>query len=126
MQPQGEPDSLRAPGDDPLVVPEDVGKAAAQLLLDEVSRGGVVDGAHQGLLLVLAALGSEQISRVSGCECVWLCVCRGESIAHQGLLLALSPEHINNTLLLAHTCAASRTHLHTAATLKPLRCASAR
>ncbi|GBF93150.1 hypothetical protein Rsub_05881 [Raphidocelis subcapitata] len=58
---QGEPESLRAPGDDPLVVPEDVGRAAAQLLLDEVSRGGVVDGAHQGLLLTLAALGPEEI-----------------------------------------------------------------
>lgn len=61
---QGEPESLRAPGDQPLVVPEDVGKAAAQLLLDEVSRGGVVDGAHQGLLLLLAALGQEEVSQV--------------------------------------------------------------
>lgn len=61
---QGEPDALRAPGDEPLVVPEDVGRAAAQLLLDEVSRGGVVDGAHQGLLLLLAALGPEEASTV--------------------------------------------------------------
>jgi uncharacterized protein YbjT (DUF2867 family) len=61
---QGEPESLRAPGDEPLVVPEDVGRAAAQLLLDEVSRGGVVDGAHQGLLLLLAALGPEEASQV--------------------------------------------------------------
>ncbi|KIY96947.1 RNA 3'-terminal phosphate cyclase-likeprotein [Monoraphidium neglectum] len=61
---QGEPESLRAPGDDPLVVPEDVGRAAAQLLLDEVSRGGVVDGGHQGLLLLLAALGPEEVSQV--------------------------------------------------------------
>jgi RNA 3'-terminal phosphate cyclase-like protein len=51
-------------GDDPLVVPEDVGTAAARLLLDEVSRGGVVDGGHQGLLLLLAALGPEAISQV--------------------------------------------------------------
>jgi hypothetical protein len=66
-QNQGEPDSLRADGDAPLIIPEEVGTAAARLLLDEVSRGGVVDGAHQGLLLVLAALGPEQISQVSVC-----------------------------------------------------------
>lgn len=66
---QGEPEALRAAAGgggsaDPLVVPEDVGRAAAQLLLDEVARGGVVDGAHQGLLLLLAALGAEEASAV--------------------------------------------------------------
>jgi RNA 3'-terminal phosphate cyclase-like protein len=41
---------------DSLVVPEDVGATAARRLLEEVSRGGVVDGAHQPLLLTMAAL----------------------------------------------------------------------
>jgi RNA 3'-terminal phosphate cyclase-like protein len=41
---------------DALVVPEDVGATAARRLLEEVSRGGVVDGAHQPLLLTMAAL----------------------------------------------------------------------
>ncbi|KAF8072773.1 RCL1 [Scenedesmus sp. PABB004] len=50
--------------EEPLVVPEDIGRAAAQLLLDEVARGGVADGTHQGLLLLLAALGPEEMNCV--------------------------------------------------------------
>jgi hypothetical protein len=61
--------SLGAPSDDePLVVPEDIGTVAAQLLLEEVSRGGVVDGSHQGILLTLAALGPEEINQVGATE----------------------------------------------------------
>lgn len=33
------------------MVPEDIGVAAARMLLEEVRRGGVVDGAHQGMEL---------------------------------------------------------------------------
>ena len=47
------------------MVPEDIGRAAAELLLDEVARGGVADGTHQGLLLLLAALGPEEMNQVS-------------------------------------------------------------
>lgn len=46
------------------VVPEDVGATAAALLLEEVRRGGVVDGSHQGLVLLLAALGPEEASSI--------------------------------------------------------------
>lgn len=53
-----------AASDEPLVVPEDIGRAAAQLLLDEVARGGVTDGTHQALLLLLAALGPEEMNQV--------------------------------------------------------------
>lgn len=53
---------------EPLVVPEDIGRAAAQLLLEEVSRGGVTDGTHQGLLLLMAALGPEEMNEVSRCR----------------------------------------------------------
>lgn len=63
------------------MVPEDVGKAAAQQLLDEVSRGGVVDGAHQGLLLLLAALGPEEVSQVGGMGGRWF----GEIWTSRGL-----------------------------------------
>ena len=49
---------------DKLVVPEDVGAHAARCLLEEARRGGVVDGTHQGLLLLLCALGPEEVSKV--------------------------------------------------------------
>ncbi|KAL6764647.1 RNA 3'-terminal phosphate cyclase domain-containing protein [Haematococcus lacustris] len=49
---------------EPLVVPEDVGRLAAQALLEEVQRGGVVDGSHQPLILTLAALGPEEMHEV--------------------------------------------------------------
>ena len=45
-------------------VPEDVGKEGACLLLEEVSKGGVVDSSHQGMLLLLCALGPEEINEV--------------------------------------------------------------
>jgi RNA 3'-terminal phosphate cyclase-like protein len=43
---------------------EDVGRRAARALFEEVGRGGVVDGAHQGLLLLLCALGPEEVNEV--------------------------------------------------------------
>lgn len=63
---QGVRDAVAAGADaaEPLVVPEDIGRAAAQLLLEEVSRGGVTDGTHQGLLLLMAALGPEEMNEV--------------------------------------------------------------
>lgn len=61
---QGARDAAAADAAEPLVVPEDIGRAAAQLLLEEVSRGGVTDGTHQGLLLLMAALGPEEMNEV--------------------------------------------------------------
>lgn len=63
---QGDRGAAAAAADaaEPLVVPEDIGRAAAQLLLEEVSRGGVTDGTHQGLLLLMAALGPEEMNEV--------------------------------------------------------------
>mmetsp|Transcript_12648 Transcript_12648/g.32515 ORF Transcript_12648/g.32515 Transcript_12648/m.32515 type:complete len:371 (+) Transcript_12648:191-1303(+) len=46
------------------VVAEDIGCKAAQLLLEEVAKGGVVDSCHQGLLLTLCALGPAEVSSV--------------------------------------------------------------
>ena len=50
--------------DEPLLVPEDIGRIAAQTLLEEINRGGVVDGSHQGLILTLAALGPDEVNQV--------------------------------------------------------------
>jgi len=46
------------------MVPEVIGQRAAHLLLEEVQRGGVVDSAHQGLILALCALGPEEVNEV--------------------------------------------------------------
>ena len=43
--------------------PEDVGTAAARLLLEEIARGGCVDRSHQPLVLTLMALGPEDVAR---------------------------------------------------------------
>lgn len=45
-------------------VPEDVGVSAAHQLLAEIASGGVVDSSHQGLLLFLAAVGPEEVSKI--------------------------------------------------------------
>ena len=45
-------------------VPEDVGKAAACSLLEEVSKGGVVDTSHQALVLLMCAFGPEEMNEV--------------------------------------------------------------
>ncbi|GAB4814679.1 hypothetical protein N2152v2_001725 [Parachlorella kessleri] len=53
------------------IVPEDIGKRCALALLEEIERGGVVDSCHQasqpahvGLVLLLCALGPEEINEV--------------------------------------------------------------
>mmetsp|Transcript_26188 Transcript_26188/g.36162 ORF Transcript_26188/g.36162 Transcript_26188/m.36162 type:complete len:361 (+) Transcript_26188:211-1293(+) len=45
-------------------VPEEVGLRGAQQLLAEVQAQGVVDSAHQGLLLFLAAMGPEEVMKM--------------------------------------------------------------
>lgn len=47
-----------------VMVPEDMGAAVTEALVAEVQRGGVVDSSHQPLVLLLMAIGPEQISRV--------------------------------------------------------------
>lgn len=46
------------------MVPEEVGQLAAARLLEEVGRGGVVDTAHQSLVLLLCALGPDELNQV--------------------------------------------------------------
>ena len=48
----------------PLASPEELGTRLAELLLDEVRKGGVVDAQTQPLLLTLMALGPEDVSIV--------------------------------------------------------------
>ena len=45
-------------------LPEDVGKDAALLLLDEMAKGGVIDRSHQSLIIQMMVLGSEDICKV--------------------------------------------------------------
>ena len=45
-------------------IPEDLGRRTAAALLEEIHRGGVVDGGHQGLVLTLCALGPEEINEI--------------------------------------------------------------
>ncbi|CAA2967049.1 probable RNA 3'-terminal phosphate cyclase-like protein [Olea europaea var. sylvestris] len=44
--------------------PEDVGEQIASMLLGEIEQGGVVDSTHQGLLFILCALCSQDVSKV--------------------------------------------------------------
>ncbi|KEG10910.1 RNA 3-terminal phosphate cyclase-like protein [Trypanosoma grayi] len=48
----------------PQELPEDVGKRAAELLLDQVLSGGCVDAHHQMLVLILMALSPDEVSTV--------------------------------------------------------------
>jgi RNA 3'-terminal phosphate cyclase-like protein len=44
--------------------PEDIGRDGANKLLAEIERGGVVDSTHQPLVLLLMALGPEDVCKV--------------------------------------------------------------
>lgn len=44
--------------------PEDIGRESAELLLEEIYRGGCIDSSHQSLVLLLMILGPEEVARV--------------------------------------------------------------
>ena len=44
--------------------PEDIGTSTTEALMAEIQRGGVCDSAHQPLVLLLMAIGPEQLSKV--------------------------------------------------------------
>lgn len=46
------------------ILPEDLGRNCAKLLLDEVYRGGCVDSSNQSLALLLMTLGQQDVSKV--------------------------------------------------------------
>lgn len=58
--------SVQAQGEGPSEsqVAEEIGRQAASQLLEQIHRGGVVDGTHQGLVLTLCALGPEEFHEV--------------------------------------------------------------
>eukprot|EP00605_Chrysophyceae_sp_TOSAG23-4_P000621 GSChrysophyteH1.ASY1.ANO1.700.1 assembled CDS len=45
-------------------MPEDIGVCAANMLLEEIRRGGVIDCSHQPLVLMLMAMGPEDVCKV--------------------------------------------------------------
>eukprot|EP00741_Cyanophora_paradoxa_P006305 tig00000989_g6112.t1 len=45
-------------------MPEDIGTAAARLLMEEIMKGGCVDTSAQGTMLLLMALGPEDVSKI--------------------------------------------------------------
>ncbi|KAF8337561.1 18S rRNA biogenesis protein [Cantharellus anzutake] len=47
----------------PAITPEDVALAASRALLSEIRRGGCIDRKHQGIVLTLMLLGSEDVAR---------------------------------------------------------------
>ncbi len=51
-------------GDAPRQTPEELGRAVTAALLEEVSRGGCVDSAHQPLALLLCAVGPPQVAQL--------------------------------------------------------------
>ncbi|KAG9486733.1 hypothetical protein GDO78_006880 [Eleutherodactylus coqui] len=51
-------------GQGATVLPEDLGKNCAKLLLEEIYRGGCVDSINQSLVLLLMTLGQQDVSKV--------------------------------------------------------------
>jgi len=59
----GKADSRKRGRGEPAT-PEDLGASITEALMAEVQRGGVCDSAHQPLVLLLMAIGPEQLSKV--------------------------------------------------------------
>lgn len=51
-------------GEGVSVIPEDLGKEAAEMLLEEIYRGGCVDSRHQSLALLYMILGHRDVSKI--------------------------------------------------------------
>ncbi|PVD22972.1 hypothetical protein C0Q70_16232 [Pomacea canaliculata] len=49
---------------EPPSIPEDIGKQAAHLLLEEIYRGGCVDSSSQSLAVLCMVLGQQDVSKV--------------------------------------------------------------
>lgn len=62
-----------ADGADPSV-PEDLGVKAAQMLLEEIYRGGCVDSSFQWMVSLFMALGQKDVSKYLTGELDWFCV----------------------------------------------------
>jgi len=51
-------------GEGKSVVPEDLGKQAAEMLLEEIYRGGCIDSRHQSLVFLYMILGQRDVSKI--------------------------------------------------------------
>jgi len=51
-------------GEGQSVVPEDLGKQAAEMLLEEIYRGGCIDSRHQSLVFLYMILGQRDVSKI--------------------------------------------------------------
>lgn len=51
-------------GEGQPVVPEDLGKQAAEMLLEEIYKGGCVDSRHQSVVLLYMILGQRDVSKI--------------------------------------------------------------
>jgi len=47
-----------------LMLPENLGRVAGKLVVEEIAEGGCIDSAHQSLFIMLMALGPEDVSRL--------------------------------------------------------------
>lgn len=45
-------------------LPEDLGMACSELLLEEIARGGCIDSIHQPLAILLMAFSLEDVSKI--------------------------------------------------------------
>ncbi|KAK0134378.1 RNA 3'-terminal phosphate cyclase-like protein [Merluccius polli] len=50
-------------GQGPALLPEDLGKNCAKLLLEEIHRGGCIDSTNQSLALLFMTLGQQDVSK---------------------------------------------------------------
>jgi len=85
-----------------VMVPEDLGAAVTEALVAEVQRGGVVDSSHQPLVLLLMAIGPEQISRVRLGQLTPRAVQTLRVVkAFFGVTFNIQPEHDSGTVFLS-------------------------
>lgn len=88
------------------MLPEDLGKMIAHLLLEEVSKGGCCDTSHQSLWLLYMALCPEDVSRLRiGKLTKHTITCLREIREFFGVTFKIAPDPENDTILM--TCLGS-------------------
>lgn len=89
--------------------PEALGEWAARALVEEIQRGGVVDGLHQSLVLTLCAVGPEELHRVRTGPLVPGAVRQLRLIKKMvGVRFSIAPEKDSATVVLSCVGAALR------------------
>lgn len=81
-------------------VPEEIGAKVAEMLCEEVARGGVCDSAHQSLLLLLMILCPEDVSKVRlGALTPYAVECLRLYKEMFGVTFKLKPDASNQTII---------------------------